>query len=169
LILIGIGANLPNDHHGMPIETCKAAIDVLKSADIKIIMVSQWYSTAPMPPSDQPRYVNGVIRVETDLDAVSLLSLLHTVEAEFGRIRGVPNAARVLDLDLLDYEGGVTEEGATVHLPHPHLHERAFVLIPLGDVAPNWRHPVLEQGLSQLIAALSDRNSVRRIASENND
>ena len=169
MILIAIGANLPKDRFGMPINTCKAAIDVLRSTEIRIIKVSHWYSSAPMPPSDQPRYVNGVIRVETDLDAQALLSRLHTVEAEFGRIRSAPNAARVLDLDLLDYEGSVTEEGAAVRLPHPRLHERAFVLIPLGDVAPKWRHPVLEQDVSQMIAALSEGDAVRRIAPEKND
>jgi 2-amino-4-hydroxy-6-hydroxymethyldihydropteridine diphosphokinase len=169
LILIGIGANLPSDRFGMPIKTCKAAIDVLGSAEIQIIMVSQWYSTPPMPPSDQPRYVNGVIRVETKLNAEILLSRLHAIEAEFGRIRSAPNAARVLDLDLLDYDGSVTEEGAAARLPHPRLHERAFVLVPLSDVAPNWRHPVLKRDVSQLISALSDGDAVRQIAPEKDD
>jgi len=86
------------------------------------------------------------------LSPAALLNALHAVETEFGRNRGAPNAPRTLDLDLLDYDERV-EEGPP-QLPHPRMETRAFVLIPLRDVAPDWRHPVSGRPLSELIAAL---------------
>lgn len=114
---------------------------------------SRWWTGPPVPPSDQPWYVNGVAAVQTDVPAAELLGLLHRVEAEFGRVRSVPNAARPLDLDLLDYAGRVDPVGPPV-LPHPRLTDRAFVLLPLAEVAPDWRHPASGVPLAALIAAL---------------
>ena len=82
------------------------------------------------------------------------MRLLHAVEAEFGRARAVPNAARVLDLDLLAYDDLVSQPGAWPLLPHPRMAERAFVLLPLADLAPDWRHPVLGRTARELAEAL---------------
>ena len=108
-----------------------------------------------MPASDQPWFVNGVAEVATRLDPAALLVLLHAVEREFGRTRGVANAARVLDLDLLAYGATVADgrNGGPI-LPHPRLHERAFVLVPLVDLAPDWRHPVLGKTATELLRDL---------------
>lgn len=152
MILIGLGANLDSPRHGPPAATLEAALAALAAAGVTVAARSRWWRSAPVPVSDQPWFVNGVARLETPLGPADLLALLHRVEAEFGRVRSIPNAPRVLDLDLLDYDGLV--RGAAPILPHPRLAERAFVLLPLQDVAPGWRHPVSGLGLEALIAAL---------------
>jgi 2-amino-4-hydroxy-6-hydroxymethyldihydropteridine diphosphokinase len=108
-----------------------------------------------VPPSDQPWFVNEVIAVKTELSPRDLLALLHRVEAQFGRERGEPNAARTLDLDLLAYDDRVQPGGeGEPMLPHPRLHRRAFVLHPLAEVAPHWRHPITGDTVEHLIAVL---------------
>jgi 2-amino-4-hydroxy-6-hydroxymethyldihydropteridine diphosphokinase len=121
---------------------------------------SRWYRSAPVPPSDQPWYTNGVARIDTDLGPAALLALMLRVEERFGRRRGGGGprfAARVLDLDLLAYgdrvSGGAGGEAGPI-LPHPRLHERAFVLLPLAEVAPAWRHPASGRSVAELIRAL---------------
>lgn len=123
--------------------------------------VSPWYRSAPVPASDQPWYVNGVVRVETDLDAPALLAVLHRVEAAFGRVRRQVNEARGLDLDLLAYHDDVRDEAPV--LPHPRLHQRAFVLLPLRDLAPGWRHPVTGMNVASLVADLPPGQVTERI------
>ncbi len=95
-----------------------------------------------------------MIAVATGLNPADLLSLLHEVEAEFGRTRSIRNEARLLDLDLVAYDDLVTDGGTPPTLPHPRMHERAFVLFPLSDIAPDWKHPATGIDLSDLIAAL---------------
>ena len=107
----------------------------LAAVGIAVRRRSRWYTSQPVPPSDQPWYVNGVVAVETALAPMALLDALLAVEAGFGRHRGVPNAARTLDLDLLDYDGTQCA-GERLALPHPRLHERRFVLAPLAEIAP---------------------------------
>lgn len=162
MILLGLGANLPSDL-GPPLATFAAALDALGAAGVRLIRRSRWYRSPPMPPSAQPWYVNGVALVQTSHPPADLLAILHGIEARFGRIRGEANAARPLDLDLLDYEGRLSLSGETPVLPHPRLHERAFVLLPLRDVAPDWRHPRLGQTAADLVAALGDTPGIERI------
>ena len=116
---------------------------------------SRFYKSAPVPVSDQPWYVNAVASVATELPPRELLALLHRVEARFGRARRERNEARPLDLDLLAYNDRIEAgEGGGPILPHPRLHERGFVLLPLAEVAPGWRHPVSGKSVAELIAAL---------------
>lgn len=164
MTLIGLGANLPSVAYGAPDATLNAALRILAHSGVKILARSPWYESAPVPASDQPNYVNGVARLETSLDPAALLALLHRVEAELGRVRGAVNAARPADLDLLDYEGLVSRPGEVPVLPHPRLHLRAFVLLPLADVAPGWRHPVTGQGLAELMVALAPDQLCRPLA-----
>jgi 2-amino-4-hydroxy-6-hydroxymethyldihydropteridine diphosphokinase len=113
--------------------------------------------------SDQPWFNNAVILASTDRLATETLAALHKVEAVFGRVRTVRNAARVLDLDLLDFGGEiVAEEGMSI--PHPRLHERAFVLLPLRDVAPDYRHPVTGATIDHLIDSLPSGQQIRPVA-----
>lgn len=151
MILIGLGANLPS-LAGAPPATLAAALEALTEAGLVLERCSPWYRTAPVPAGDQPWYVNGVAAVATRLGPADLLALLHQIEARFGRTRRRRNEPRPLDLDLLDYDGLVRSEAPV--LPHPRLHERAFVLLPLRDVAPGWRHPVSGAGLGELIGRL---------------
>jgi len=104
--------------------------------------------------SDQPWFVNGVVAVETFLPPAELLGLLHDVEAEFGRTRNIRNEARILDLDLIAYDDRIMNEPNSLILPHPRLHERVFVLLPLADIDPTWHHPITGAAVADLIDAL---------------
>jgi 2-amino-4-hydroxy-6-hydroxymethyldihydropteridine diphosphokinase len=107
MILIGLGANLASAEFGAPPASLEAALRMLQESGVRIVARSRWYRSAPVPASSQPWFVNGVAAVETTLDPVALLALLHEIEARFGRVRRERNAARVLDLDLLDYAARV--------------------------------------------------------------
>lgn len=155
MILIAIGANLPDHAGAHPLVTCRAAAEALRGLpDLRLVALSRWYATAPVPPSGQPDYVNGIARLEGHAgDPAALLARLHAIEAQAGRVRGVPNAARTLDLDLIDVDG-LVRDGPSPILPHPRAHERAFVLRPLADVAPGWCHPRLGRTVEALLAGL---------------
>jgi len=160
LILVGLGANLPSPQNGPPKTTLKAALAALERRGVRVRKRSRWYSSAPVPPSDQPRFVNAVVVVETELSPEALLAALHAVERDFGRHRTVQDAARPIDLDLLAY-GGLVRPQVPPLVPHPRLAERAFVLLPLCDVAPDWRHPILGKTARELAAALPGDADVR--------
>jgi 2-amino-4-hydroxy-6-hydroxymethyldihydropteridine diphosphokinase len=155
---IGVGANIPGPNGTTPLDTCKEAVALLNSLPgIAVRGVSRWFASAPVPPSGQPEYVNAVavLRVDPDqsIDPAWLLARLMQVEAAFGRQRGLPNAARTLDLDIIAI-GGLVRAAPDPVLPHPRAHERAFVLAPLADVAPGWVHPLLGQTAAELLASL---------------
>jgi len=166
VILVGLGANLDSPRFGPPRRTLEAALARLDAGGIRIVSCSRFYCSAPMPASDQPWYVNAVAEVETPLGPKALLEALLAVEGEFGRVRSVANAPRVLDLDLLAYGDTVTAEGAEPALPHPRLAGRAFVLYPLAEVAPDWRHPATGASVSSLIRALPRDQKAQVMASE---
>ena len=154
MILIGVGANLSSPDLGSPRAACEVALKELENQGIKLLRRSHWYRSEPVPKSDQPWYVNAVASLETGLPPGELLQLLHEVEAKLGRVRKVRNEARIIDLDLLAYGQEVSEDGETPVLPHPRLHERAFVILPLVEIAPDWRHPVSGKSGQALIADL---------------
>lgn len=152
--MIGIGGNLDSRHFGTPLDTCIAAVCALGAKEVTVLRRSRWYRSDPMPISNQPPFVNGVIEVATMHAPKQLLSVLHGVEAEFGRRRGVVNAARVLDLDLLTYNNQVSTSDPDVRLPHPRMHERAFVLKPFVELAPHWKHPIFGTSIIELLAQI---------------
>ena len=116
-----------------------------------------------MPVSEQPWFVNGVARVETTLEPTALLAVLQGLEREFGRQRTVANAARTLDLDVIDYDGTV-ENTPELTLPHPRMQDRAFVLLPLAEIAPGWLHPTLGKTVESLISALPPEQKAELIS-----
>lgn len=151
MIIVSLGANIAPEN-GTPRAALEAAIAAMGREGLIITARSRWYASAPVPASSQPDYVNGAVLVESGLDPWHLLARLHRIEAEFGRTRSERWGARTLDLDLIDYHGFATFNGwqsgrpgrpGELCLPHPRAHERAFVLRPLMDIAPHWRHPVL--------------------------
>ena len=162
MILIGLGANLPSAA-GPPRATLEAALARLEASGVHITGCARWYRTAPVPASDQPWFVNGVVRVESALDPKALLALLRRIEGEFGRRRTAPNAARSLDLDIIDYDGRI-ETTPDLVLPHPRMQDRGFVLYPLADIAPGWRHPVSGKTVEELISALPSGQKAEPIA-----
>ncbi|MDP6352190.1 MAG: 2-amino-4-hydroxy-6-hydroxymethyldihydropteridine diphosphokinase, partial [Alphaproteobacteria bacterium] len=133
--------------------TCRAALDVMPTCAITPTIRSRWYLSAPVPPSDQPWFINGVIAADSVLPATALLEALHGIERRFGRFRTAPGAARILDLDLLAHGRAVVDadRAGGLVLPHPRLHRRAFVLRPLAEVAPDWRHPRTGRSPTDLI------------------
>lgn len=166
MIFVGIGANLPIEGFGPPRATCGAALGRLDRSGVRIVRCSPWYRTAPVPVSDQPWFVNAVAEVETGLDPAALLARLLDVEQAFGRRRAEPNAARTLDLDVVDYAGKVSRAGDPPPiLPHPRLAQRAFVVLPLADLAPGWRHPATGVPIGDLIRDLPADQKAERMAS----
>ncbi len=161
-ILIGLGGNLDSPRWGPPRETLNAALAALEAAGVMVAARSSWYRSRPVPVSGQPWFVNAVAAVETQLEAGGLLALMQQIEHQFGRVRSVRNAARTVDLDLLDYRGE-WRETAVLTLPHPRLHRRRFVLEPLDEIAPGWRHPRFGRSAQQLLAALDPDQPVERL------
>lgn len=160
MILIALGSNLPS-HAGTPERTLRESLRMLSQNCVTPVAVSRGFATPAWPDPSDPPFVNAVAAVETNLDPAALMACLAATEDVFGRARSVRNAPRTLDLDLIDYDGCVMKGAPT--LPHPRVEARAFVLIPLGDVAPDWRHPVSGRGLADMIEALpqAERGAVR--------
>jgi 2-amino-4-hydroxy-6-hydroxymethyldihydropteridine diphosphokinase len=153
MIVIALGANLFSVA-GAPEKTITAALETLARRGIVPVAVSALYATAAWPDPADPPFVNAAAEIETSLAPDALMRELESVEVAFGRIRTHANAPRTLDIDLLDYNGLVRERDPT--LPHPRMDTRAFALIPLADIAPEWRHPVSGQTVGALIAALPE-------------
>ncbi|MEK9971196.1 MAG: 2-amino-4-hydroxy-6-hydroxymethyldihydropteridine diphosphokinase [Ferrovibrio sp.] len=153
-IFVALGANLPSTEHGPPRATLEASLSLLAAEGVTVLRRSSWWQSGPQPASDQPDFINAVVEVDTTLTPAALLECLHRVESACGRVRQQRWEARVLDLDLIDYRGLRQDgEGALPQLPHPRMAERLFVLMPLQEIASDWRHPVSGADLAGLIAA----------------
>jgi 2-amino-4-hydroxy-6-hydroxymethyldihydropteridine diphosphokinase len=166
MILVSIGANLPGPDGAPPLDTCRraaASLDALPG--LRLRGLSRWYVTAPVLPGgatnlEQPAYVNAMAQLVVEpggsIDPAVLLQRLMALEEAAGRARSVPNAPRVLDLDIVAI-GALVRDAPDPVLPHPRAHERAFVLVPLAELVPDWVHPRLRLSVCALIAALSDQ------------
>ena len=153
-VIIAVGANLRATDGATALQSCERAVLAVASLPgVTGAVRSRWFSSAPVPPSGQPHYVNGAMRAAWACSPEALLSALQAIEAAAGRMRGVRNAARTLDLDIID-AGGLVQGDPALILPHPRAHLRGFVLRPLRDVAPAWRHPVSGLSVENLLAAL---------------
>lgn len=154
---IGLGANL-----GDRAATLTEAVDRLGELG-EVLAVSALYETAPVGFRDQPSFLNAVAALQTTLTPARVVQGLLAIEQAFGRKRTFRNAPRTLDLDLL-LQGDAVLDTEAVQAPHPRLAERAFVLVPLAELAPEMRHPVLGQTMTELLAALPDQSGVAQVA-----
>jgi 2-amino-4-hydroxy-6-hydroxymethyldihydropteridine diphosphokinase len=158
VIYIGIGANLGDRE-----KTLQEATDILNTnPEIAVIAASAVYETAPIGVVDQPYFLNAVLQVYTSLSARSLLNCLLAIERKFGRLRETRWGPRTLDLDILLYGDAVINQPG-LQVPHPHLHERAFVLAPLCDLKPDLKHPVLGQSIQFLTESLNKGTSAHAL------
>ena len=148
--VVALGCSLPGSYPSRE-ALLESAIEALASEGLTVAGRSVWWTSAAWPDPTAPAYLNGVALVETRATAEETLAALHRIETRFGRVRAEPNAPRTLDLDLIA-QGRVVLEGAVV-VPHPRAHERLFVMGPLAEVAPTWRHPVNGRTAAELAAS----------------
>lgn len=177
--IIGLGANLPSDF-GTPENTLRYALMQLEDEGIRVQSVSRFYATPCFPVGAGPDYVNAAAVLASRLTAQELIAKLHSIESQAGRERLTRWGQRVLDLDLLAYgdeiapdmEGFLRWQKLPLEqqsrlapeqliLPHPRLQDRAFVLVPMADIAPNWRHPVLGRTVRQLLDELDAKETAQ--------
>ena len=157
MILVALGANLPGPWGG-PEAGVEEALQRFPSYGIKVDAVSALYRTSAITPYVQPDFINAVAKVECAFSPNAMLSQLHRIEAAFGRVRTQRWQERTLDLDLLDFDGLIWPETAAnqLTLPHPRLSARGFVLVPLAEIAPAWRHPVSGKSAHDLLDSLPE-------------
>lgn len=153
--VIGIGGNV-----GDRVGILSQAISLLQmNSSIRSLHASSWYETVPVGYGPQPLFLNGVLTVETDLSPDELLTCLQGIESTLGRQRTIPNGPRTVDLDLLFYGDLVVDSGHLI-VPHPRCEQRAFVLIPLAEILPDFIHPRLNRSVSELLADLGPVDAV---------
>lgn len=159
MILVALGSNLPGPW-GSPRQALRRALAEMPRHNIRVRKVSPLHETAPFGLANQPRFVNAMALVETALAPEALMRALHMIEREAGRVRRIRWGPRTLDLDLIDYNGLIRRPSRAsikpLALPHPGMGERTFVLVPLVEIAPRWRHPVTHE-----LAALTLRKLCR--------
>jgi dihydroneopterin aldolase/2-amino-4-hydroxy-6-hydroxymethyldihydropteridine diphosphokinase len=155
---LSIGSNI-----GDRLQNCQKAIQNLaRSKDIKLIKTSSFYETEPWGEIKQDWFINFAVKVETMLDAEDLLALLQDIEKGFGRKRIIKGGPRIIDFDVLFFNREIVET-EKLSVPHPRLHERRFVLMPLNEIAPDFIHPVLKRTIKELLRDVDDDKKVVRV------
>ena len=163
MIYIGIGSNLNGKNNETPLQNCKKALVELKK-EVNICKISSWYKSEPIPVSNQPWFINGVIEISTNKSSLDLLEFILSIEEVFGRVREKKNEARILDLDIIDYKKKILYIKNKLIIPHPRMHERSFVLQPLSELNPKWMHPIKKKGIKELIRNLNDKQKISKIS-----
>ena len=151
------GANLGDRFTNMA-----RAVELLRGRAGEVTRVSGLYETAPWGNVVQPHYLNQAIELLTELTPAKLLKTTQRIEEELGRIRQTKWGARIIDIDILFYEDHIVAT-PTLTIPHPHIHRRNFVMVPMLDIAPQWQHPVFKKTIEELYRASEDELKVERV------
>jgi 2-amino-4-hydroxy-6-hydroxymethyldihydropteridine diphosphokinase len=142
---VGIGSNLDN-----PERNCQQAIELLNNYYAQVVACSSLYQTEPVGYTPQPRFINAVVKLKTYLSPAQLLDELKSIEQKLGKEIKIRWGPRTIDLDLLLYDNLIIDEGG-IQVPHPRMHTRSFVLIPLAELAAELMHPVLGLSMQELL------------------
>ncbi len=157
-IYLGIGSNIGNKKFNIE----KAKFELFKN-NIKILKSSSYYSSLSWPNPNYPKFINIVLKIKTNIDPIKLLEICKEIEIKLGRKKTVRNAPRECDIDILDCDNKKLKKG--ISLPHPRMHKRNFVLLPLFEINKDWRHPISKLHIKSLILSLSNRDitSIKQI------
>ena len=158
LVYLGIGSNLGNKFRN--IEKAKTKLITNK---IKILKSSSYYETLSWPNPKNPKFLNIILKVSTDIDVLNLLNICKKIETALGRKKKPKNSPRECDIDIIDYNNEVVSN--KINLPHPSMHKRNFVLFPFWEIDKKWKHPIFKQDLKSLIYFLPNKDitSIKKI------
>ena len=163
MIFLSIGSNLVSKY-GDRIFNIKKTIELLNTNDIKVISISSYYETPSYPNQSDPKFINIAAAVSFNQSPIDLLNKITLIEKSLGRVRGVKNQPRICDIDIIDFEGNIMNNEKLI-LPHKNMHNRNFVLLPLKEICPYWKHPLKNIKIDELIDNLSLKtmNEITRI------
>lgn len=156
-VYLSLGSNV-----GDRSKNLRAAIDELPHAGVAVARVSSFYETEPVDFREQPWFLNCAVEVETHFEAIILLRALREIETKMGSKKVVEKGPRLIDMDILLY-GSETIDTPELQVPHPRMHLRRFVLVPLAEIAPTLKHPSWTKTVSEMVSATTDSSEVRRI------
>ena len=167
MIFLGLGSNLPSKY-GDRFTNINLAISSLEGYGIKVIKKSSFYETPSYPNKENPKFINAVILVETILPPIDLMSVLIFIEEKLERKRGKKNDPRTCDIDIIDYNSQILNlryNNLDLTVPHKELTLRNFILFPLQEISPTWKHPKTKEIISVLLQKLNDedKNSILKI------
>ena len=154
--VISVGSNINSPKGIKPINNCNKAINELSRYNINVIQKSSWYLSEAIPKSSQPKFYNSVLLCNTNHSANKVLKIIQIIEQKFGRVRVFKNMARCIDLDIISFNGDI-KKSLLLTIPHPRMHLRKFVLLPLFEIQHNWSHPLLKKNIKYLLKKVKNQ------------
>ena len=148
--VIAVGSNIKSPEGFEPIKNCNKAINELSRFNINIIQKSSWYVSEPIPKSSQPKFYNSVLLCNANHSANKVLKIIQIIEQKFGRVRVFKNMPRCIDLDIISFNGNI-KKSLLLTIPHPRMHQRKFVLLPLFEIDSHWLHPLLKKNINYFL------------------